>query len=81
MNLVIDPRGSVKAVYGELIDLAAFGPPRIVRASRVEPTPDGRWTADLRPVGGPVLGPFARRSEALTAELAWLEAHWLAASD
>ena len=29
------------------------------------------------PVGGPVLGPFDRRSEALEAERAWLEAHWL----
>ena len=79
MNLVIDPRGSVRAVYGETIDLAALGTPRIVRASRVEPTPDGRWTADLRPVGGPVLGPFRRRSEALDAERAWLEINWLAA--
>ena len=51
----------------------------IARASHVEPDPDGRWQADLRPVGGPVLGPFDRRSEALAAELAWLEAHWLVA--
>jgi hypothetical protein len=79
MNLVIGPQGCVKAVYGELIDLAAIGSLHIVRASRVEPTTDGRWTADLRPVGGPVLGPFGRRSEALEAELLWLEGHWLAA--
>ena len=35
------------------------------------------WLADLSPVNGPVLGPFDRRSEALAAELAWLEANWL----
>ncbi len=51
--------------------------PRIARASLVEPDGDGRWHADLRPCRGPVLGPFARRSEALAAEGAWLEAHWL----
>jgi hypothetical protein len=79
MTLVIDPRGSVRAVYGEAIDLAALGPPRIARASFVEPDPAGRWTADFRPVGGPVLGPFPRRSEALDAERAWLEVNWLAA--
>jgi hypothetical protein len=79
MHLVILPGGTVKAVYGETIDLAALGPPRIARASHVEPTPDGRWTADLRPVGGPVIGPFPRRSEALDAERAWLEINWLAA--
>ena len=30
------------------------------------------WTANLAPVGGPVLGPFARRGDALAAEVAWL---------
>ena len=77
MHLVIDARGGVRAVYGELIDLAALGRPAIVRASHVEPTPDGRWTVDLRPVVGPVLGPFGHRSEALEAEREWLEANWL----
>ena len=32
-----------------------------------------RWIADLRPVGGPVLGPFLLRGEALAAEREWLE--------
>ena len=77
MHLVVDPRGGVRAVYGELIDLRTLGHPAIARASHVEPTLDGRWTADLRPVVGPVLGPFTHRSEALEAERAWLEAHWL----
>ena len=80
MNLVVDHRGGVRAVYGELIDLRTLGRPAIARASHVEPTPDGRWTADLRPVIGPVLGPFGHRSEALEAERAWLEAHWLTSS-
>ena len=77
MDLVVDPRGTVRAIYSEEIDLSAIGTPHITRASHVEPTPDGRWTADMRPMIGPVLGPFAVRSEALAAEHAWLREHWL----
>ena len=77
MDLVIGPGGRVRAIYSEGLDLAALGRPEIRRASHVEPDRDGRWHADLRPVLGPVLGPFARRSEALAAEVAWLERHWL----
>ena len=77
MDLLILPDGTVKAVYAEESDLGAIGRPVIARASRVEPDPAGRWLADLTPVHGPVLGPVDRRSEALQAELAWLEAHWL----
>ena len=77
MNLVIKRDGSVRGIYGEAIDLAALGPPRITRASHVEPDRHGRWMADLSPVGGPILGPFDRRSEALEAEVEWLEEHWL----
>jgi hypothetical protein len=77
MHLVIAPGGRVRAIYSEEIDLASLGHPEISRASHVEPDGRGGWTADLGPVGGPVLGPFALRSEALAAELAWLEARWL----
>ncbi len=77
MQLVVDRDGTVRAVYAEDLDLAALGRPAIRRASHVEPSPDGRWHADLGPVGGPVLGPFPWRSEALVAERAWLEEHWL----
>jgi hypothetical protein len=77
MHLLVDPAGQVRCVYGEIIDLATLGCPAISRASHVEPDDRGGWLADLGPVGGPVLGPFGRRSEALEAELAWLEAHWL----
>lgn len=30
------------------------------------------WCADMNPVGGPVLGPFKTRREALSAEHEWL---------
>lgn len=75
MQIVIEPNGRVRCVYGELIDLRALGHLTITRASHVEPDKDGRWTADLSPLG-PVLGPFDRRSEALAAEEAWLAANW-----
>jgi len=80
MRLLVDPRGVVRAVYAEDVDLAALGRPTIARASHVEPDAEGRWTADLSLCGGPTLGPFARRGEALAAEVAWLETHRLTPS-
>jgi hypothetical protein len=80
MRLLVLPDGTVKAVYAEAIDLTALGPLHVTRASSVEPDRLGRWTADLGPVGGPLLGPFDRRGAALDAELAWLETHWLVAA-
>src|SRR5690606_20901883 len=77
MTLIFESDGRVRGIYGEEIALDALGRPRISRASHVEPDNQGRWLADLSPVGGPVLGPFDRRSEALEAEVAWLEEHWL----
>ena len=77
MQIIIEPGGTARCIYGEEIDLAALGSPAISRASHVEPDPQGRWWADMLPVGGPSLGPFQARSEALAAEHAWLEAHWL----
>jgi hypothetical protein len=81
MKVIVKPDGTARAIYDEAIDLAALGRPTIARASHVEPGPDGRWTADLTPVGGPVLGPFDRRSGALQAEHDWLERHWLHRND
>ena len=77
MDLVVDRTGHVRCVYCESIDLATLGRAEIRRSSHVEPDEQGRWQAYLRPIGGPVLGPFERRSEALATEVAWLEAHWL----
>jgi hypothetical protein len=80
MELVITPSGSIRCVYDETIDLHELGAMTIRRASHVEPTSDGQWTADLTPVQGPVLGPFPLRTDALAAEMAWLREHWLVRS-
>jgi hypothetical protein len=77
MELLITPQGAVRALYAEAIDLSVLGRLAITRASRVEPDAYGHWHADLGPVGGPRLGPFALRSQALAAEQAWLESCWL----
>jgi len=77
MHVIVDPRGNLRCLYSEAIDLIALGCPVITRASAVEPGPDGRWWADLKPVNGPCIGPFPRRSEALRAEQEWLESNWL----
>ena len=81
MELIIQSGGLVRCVYDETIELAALGSLEIRRASHVEPTADGRWTADLSPVYGPILGPFNYRTEALAAEQAWLAARWLPGVD
>jgi len=77
MQILIELGGTVRCIYGEVIELAALGQPQIRRASHVEPTADGRWLADLSPISGPMLGPFSARSEALAAEEAWIVTHWL----
>jgi hypothetical protein len=77
MNLIVQPDGTVECLYDDTLDLAGLGRLKIVRASHVEPTPSGQWTADLSPVDGPVLGPFCTRTEALQAERTWLEEHLL----
>jgi hypothetical protein len=80
MDLRIDPCGIVRFVYAEALDLSVLGAVTISRASNVEPDEQGQWWSDLAPVRGPRLGPFGRRSEALTAEAAWLAAHWPASA-
>ncbi len=77
MELFVGLDGQVRCLYDEELDLSLLGRLSIARASRVETTVDGLWTADLSPVGGPILGPFSRRSEALSAERHWLLEHWL----
>ena len=76
MNLVISRGGQIRCIYDEQINLAALGELSISRASSVEPDSEGYWWADLKPVNGPLLGPFIVRSQAITAERSWLESHW-----
>jgi hypothetical protein len=78
VELVIEPDGNVRAIYTESLDLTCLGSLAIRRGSHVEPTETGQWTADLSPCDGPVLGPFAIRSQAIDAEVDWLRKHWLA---
>ena len=73
MELVVDAGGDIRCIYGEELDLREIGKLQITRASHVEPDRDGFWWADMGPVGGPVLGPFRNRTEALQAEREWLE--------
>ncbi len=72
LDLVVGLDGVARCIYDEGIDLRELGALKITRASHVEPDADGLWCADMGPVGGPVLGPFGTRSEALAAERAWL---------
>ena len=52
--------------------LASEGQAEIRRASHVEP--DGiTWTADMEPSGGPKLEGYARRQDAIDAEILWLQ--------
>ena len=73
MELVVGVDGGVRCIYDESLDLRELGRLTITRASHVEPDADGFWWADMGPSGGPVLGPFGSRSEALGAEKGWLE--------
>ena len=73
ITLSIAGDGSVRAIYDdELAELCGEGDTHIMRVSHVEPTRDAQWNADLSPVGGPLLGPFPLRAEALKAEVDWL---------
>lgn len=72
IELVVDAGGRVRCIYDEAVDLREFGKLQITRASYVEPDAEGYWWADMGPSGGPVLGPFTSRTEALRSELAWL---------
>lgn len=78
MVIDIDDAGKVRMVYADSMrSILDEGMPSLIRASHVEMNADFRWEADLSPVGGPVLGPFDFRSDAIAAEVNWLESNIL----
>lgn len=75
MTIEVSEDGTIRFVYSdELVALIEEGFSTIKRVSHVEPCGNG-WTADMGPIGGPVLGPFKTRAEALKAELEYLAKH------
>jgi hypothetical protein len=78
-EIIIQAGGTARFIYSDELYALCSGRATVRRASHVEPTADGTWTADLTPVGGPLLGPFKTRRLALQAEVQWLRQHWLLA--
>lgn len=74
MEITLLIGSQVQAIYSDdaVEMLESVGNVSIARASHVEPVGSG-WSADMSPVGGPVLGPFDRRGVAIDAEIAWLK--------
>jgi len=71
--------GTLVAIYSDAIPVVALSdalgaPARIERASDVVWDGTG-WVADMAKSGGPKLPPRTRRSDAIAAEVVWLEAH------
>ena len=76
--LTIDENGNGKAIYSdELADYFAATGAKITRASSVEPGLDGKWTVDLTVSGGPIIGGFRLRDDALKYEVEWLNKNYL----
>lgn len=73
----VAPDGALHFIYDDpLAPFLDLGDANIKRASHVEPK-ETLWFADLVLVGGPVLGPYKLRTEALEAEVAWLLENWI----
>ena len=81
-DFIVDTDGTLRTIYDdEMIRLArSVGLVTISRASSVEYSWKALgWTADMANVGGPVLGPFDTRREALKAEVEWIKEHGIPA--
>ena len=77
MDLIVDRPAASGASTARRSTSPRWAAPTSPAPATSSRTPDGRWRPTCGPSAGPVLGPFGRRSEALEAEPAWLEAHWL----
>lgn len=68
----VSDSGALIFIYDDSLEfLKTLGNFSIKRASHVEPTEDGRWTAEM--LDGTVLGPFDLRKDALEAEVEYLK--------
>jgi hypothetical protein len=78
VTIMVGPDGIMHFVHDDqLVELIEAGEAHVVRASNVEPM-GVQWIADLSPIGGPALGPFRFRHDALRAEHTWIEENYLA---
>lgn len=76
ITIQVCPEGDLIMIYQDPVKIFLdLGSTVIKRASHVEPggARGTSWTADMSPVGGPILGPLDTRQEALIAEVEWLE--------
>jgi hypothetical protein len=73
-TIAIEQDGSLTFVHSDQVAamLAPLGQVTIKRASHVEPNEQAQWEADMSPSGGETLGPFPTRTQALSAEVEWL---------
>ena len=73
MNVTVTPQGDIRFVWDDALHaVTTLGPWTRRRASHVEDDGHGCFTADMSPMGGPVLGPFHLHKDAIAAEVAWL---------
>lgn len=80
-QIKISPAGKVTQIYEDDDPYQFVGQTTIRRASRVEPTEDGKWEADMSLLGDEhkdvKLGPFDFRTQAIAAEIAYINKHHL----
>jgi hypothetical protein len=70
----VDPtRELTEAAYNWLLEKYEKLSDHLISADKVRDCQ--KWWADMLPMNGPVLGPFATRSEALQAEMVWIDEH------
>lgn len=75
-EIVFDDDGLASFVHSDhLAGLIDGGVAVIERASHVEPS-GVEWIADMAPVGGPVLGPYENRGDALAAEVGYISRNY-----
>jgi hypothetical protein len=77
---LVAKNGELHAIYDDaLVPLFDGASVETRRASHVEPHSgfcgDTCWSADMRPIGGPVFSGFKTRQEALDAEVRYINRH------